>query len=353
MGLVLVILTFNISLFDSKKDVQITDITTDLVVDIFSSTLESTKSNLLSIAISLASDKGIKDAILSDDNDEAYKILNSVASSISNNTLNERVKFQIITKDLYIFARSWDSIFYGMPIEDFRPDLTYMNTRPKVSVEVGRMLSIIATVPIIHKSKVIGYLEIIRLFDDFINNFKQQGIDLFVLLDDKYYDNAIFMQDNDVIDNYIISNQDYNRLSYGILKKIDWDKLKGDKVIKDNKALIIYKEILNFEKSYIGAFVFVINKEVITQHFNQKLMFFINFTHKEILNVSQIINKQKEYELYSNMEVDELLRLFYKRVDRDKLTTIVKQRLQKLNKDQIINQVLSIEYNKKISGEIE
>jgi len=56
----------------------------------------------------------------------------------------------LITKEKNIFVRSWDNIYAGMPIEEYRHDLNYFKNHhtPRTSLEVGRKLGIRATVPI-------------------------------------------------------------------------------------------------------------------------------------------------------------------------------------------------------------
>lgn len=351
--LVIVVVFVNIKLYEQRSYSELANTTTDLVLDIARTNLESTKSNLLSIAISLASDKGLKEAIVHENNDKAYEILHSVASSISQNTLNENTKFQIITKDLYIFARSWDNIFYGMPIEDFRHDLSSMDTKPKVSIEVGRILSIFATVPIIENGEVLGYLEIIRLFDSFVESFRKFGIETFVLMDERYFENAVFMRDNDFLGNYVISHQNYSRLSYNIVKEIDWETLKQNKRIVNSEALILFEPIINSKSEEIGGFIYVVNRSLIDDYFNQKLAFYINLTSEDIVKISNILNKDEHTKAYNDMGVETLLNLYKREYNSVELSDALKNKLDKLEKDEIIKLIINVNKQNNITGEIE
>lgn len=135
------------------------------------SELKSHKMDDLKMALFLSKNKAIVDALENDDEDLGYKILSDITTTIKNDT-NILIRAQIITKELNIFARSWDDIYAGMPIGDYRTDLKYFETHttPRTSIEIGRRLGIKATVPIYKDGEFLGFVEVIS-FSNLLQSF--------------------------------------------------------------------------------------------------------------------------------------------------------------------------------------
>ena len=112
------ILWVNDKVEDNKKD-EISD----NVLTLFRHELEIQKSNALFLSVALSGNKELKDALLDTDEDLGYTILMDKLKKLKEYTYIKDVRTQLLTKDLYIFARSWDNTYAGMPLEGFREDL--------------------------------------------------------------------------------------------------------------------------------------------------------------------------------------------------------------------------------------
>ncbi len=352
--IIVVIVLFIIYFKDTIKEQKI-----DYILDKSLLTLESQlkheKMNFLTIAISLSKNEALINALENDDEDLGYKILSDIMNTIKKNT-NIVIRTQVITSDYHIFARSWDDVYTGMPLEDYRTDLKYFKTHttPRTSIEIGRMLSIKTTVPVYKDNILIGFVEIISFFDSITDFFKNMGIELYVLMDDKYLDIAVFMQENVSIDKYIVSNRNYNHNNIKMLNNIDFKKLKTNRILHKNNKYIFYENMKNGDGKSIGMFVFVLDKKYI-EYFKEpkdEVSFFINITRNNLYDIT----KEQQYEdiLNNNLDIKSLLSLkaTITKDDKRKYQEIVKKRLGKYTKDELIQIMLEQKIINKVEGKI-
>jgi len=319
------------------------------------SQLRNEKINALKLAISLSKNDALINALENDDEDLGYKILSDITQTIKKNT-NVLIRAQIITSDYTIFSRSWDNIYVGMPLENYRSDLTYFKTHktPRTSIEVGRMLSIKTTVPIYKGDTLLGFVEIINFFDSITDFFKNMGIELYVLMDDKYLDISVFMQENIAINKYIVSNRNYNHNNIQLLNSIDFKKLNINRVLYRNNKYIFYENMNNGDGKSIGMFLFVLDKKYIEYFKEPKddVSFFINITRNNLYNIT----KEHQYKeiLNDNMDIKSLLSLksVIVKEDKKKYLEIAQRRLERYTKDELIQIMLEQKVVNKINGKI-
>ena len=167
----------------------------------FHSIVFSTKA--FSFAFALSQNETLQAAIQNNDTAKGYEILKRYMSTLETFS-GSKVRTQIISKDFIIFARSWDNSDAGLNIKKYRPDLVEMeHTRePHLSFEAARRLVLIASIPIVKESELIGFVEVIQKFDSIEKYFKNYDVDLLVLLDDHYEDQAVLLKkspDNRII----------------------------------------------------------------------------------------------------------------------------------------------------------
>lgn len=317
--------------------------------------LKNEKINSLKLAISLSKNESLVIALENDDEDLGYKIISDIMKSIEKNT-NILIRTQIITSEYNIFSRSWDNTYVGMPLEDYRTDLKYFKTHktPRSSIEVGRLLSIKTTVPIYKEDKLLGFVEIISFFDTITDFFKNMGIELYVLMDDKYFDISVFMQDNVTVDKYIISNRNFNHSNIKMLDKIDFKKLKLNSVLYEDNKYIFYKNMKNGDGQSIGIFVFVLDEKYV-KYFKEpkdEVSFLVNITRNNLYDIA----KEEQYNgmLNKNLKIDTLLSIksIVPKEDKKKYLEIVHKELNKYSKDELIQLMLNQKITDKIEGKI-
>ncbi len=318
--------------------------------------LKEYKVNDLKTAILLSKNAALIDALENDDEDLGYKILSSTVQDIEKNT-GFRIRAQIITEELNIFARSWDDVYAGMPIGDYRTDLKYFDshTTPRTSVEIGRRLGIKATVPVYYKdNRLLGYIEVISFFKTMTDFFSTMGVDLYVLLDVKHTDSAVLMTDNLVLSNYVVSNRNYNYSHIQSLKDIDFKKLRLSGVTQKDDKYIFYENMLDGAGTIIGGFAFILPQ----RYFNyfrdpeDDISFLINVTKRDLYDVL----KEEKYEknAYENFSAESLVYLqdVIEKEDRELFLDEAYEKFDQYSKDELIQMMLNRKIVKKIDGKI-
>jgi len=320
------------------------------------SQLKDKQMDALELAIVLSKDKGLVDALENDDEDLGYEILSDTMKSIDNNT-NRFIRTQIITSEYTIFARSWDNIYAGMPLGDYRTDLDYFKTHktPRTSIEIGRRLGIKATVPIYDEvGLLLGFVEVISFFESLTEFFSSIGIDLYVLLDQKHLDIAVLMRDNLVVNNYVVANTTYNHSHVGTLNKVNFKELKSGRIVYINGMYIFYEAMSNGASQTIGGYLFVLPEKYL-DYFrdpDDDISFLINVTRSNLVNIV----KEEHYkaDIYEKHSLASLL--YFKDVvakeDRQELLDEAYDKLDKYSKDELIQLVLDKKIIKKIDGKI-
>jgi len=319
------------------------------------SQLKAHKMEDLRVALMLAKNKALIDALENDDEDLGYIIISDIAKSIQQYT-HKRIRTQVITKDFNIFARSWDDIYAGMPIGDYRTDLQYFKTHstPRTSIEVGRRLGIKATVPVYKDGEFLGFVESISFFKAITNFFSSIGVDLYVLLDVKNIDTAVLMMQNLSIDDYVLANRNYNYAHIQTLKSIDFKELKLSGVVyKDNKY-IFYENMHDGDGKIIGGFVFVLPERYL-EYFRDPeddISFLINITRSSLYDI--VKEERYQNEIYKNYDAASLVYLqdVIDKEDRKVFLDEAYEKFDKYSKDELIQMMLNRKIVKKIDGQI-
>ena len=262
--IVLIILSISIIFFarESQKD-KLLDLQHHIIQD-FRKFLVYENKNLLSFSLALSENGALKNAIIDDDSRKAYEILSQISQRFRKYTTIKTLRIQIFDKDFFIFAQSWGNSSIGMPIWWFRDDLEKFkyNKQPKVGIETGRILTLKATVPIQNGKKYIGYLEVIKFMDEFTKTLRQKGVELCVLMDNKYRKQASLMREYPFLDKYIIANRNFNTIIKTKAQNINWKELDKIGYIYQNNLLYILEPMYNAEKKIIGKYLIVLQKKL-------------------------------------------------------------------------------------------
>ncbi|BDY12623.1 cache domain-containing protein [Hydrogenimonas cancrithermarum] len=329
----------------------------DTLRNYFRNGLNSQKSQALSLAIALAENKALKEALWDDDEDRGYEILSKSLARLREYTLMRDVRAQVITTDLTIFARSWDNTYAGMPLDIFREDLKAITTlkKPKVAIEPGRLLSIKATTPIMHGAKAIGYLEILQFFDKITDDLRRNRIELLVLMNEKLLSIATLMRENPTVQNYVVSNKNYNTNLLKIVERVDMPKLLRQRYLYHRGHFFIVEEMLDGRGDQIGLFLMALSKEDLDQLMNgdKPLSFFLNFTQKDLY---QIVNRWEDptggYRSIYDRNLFKLLNTFQGE-DRMLVEQEIYEVLKEYSKEELIDIILYQNRRRKITGVIE
>ncbi len=328
----------------------------DNVLALFRHEMDIQKSNALFLSVSLSGDKALKEALLDEDEDLGYTILINKLNKLKQYTFIKDVRTQLLTKDLYIFARSWDNTFAGMPLEGFREDLQRIRKirKPKVSIDPGRLLTIKATTPFRDGDDLIGYIEAIKTFDDITMILRKRDIELTVLMYDDFLDVATLMRENPSFGSFIVSNKNYNSTVFFDLEEIDSKLIERENFIITEKFLHIIDVMRDSAGEKIGFYVLSVTKNRLSEYEKMKdnISFFLNISKTDLYNVVESGERKKG--AYRSVYDRAFLDLLEELSEDEKIIfeESAREILKTYDKEALINIILEKQYKKKIEGKI-
>ncbi|MEA1880243.1 MAG: cache domain-containing protein [Campylobacterota bacterium] len=328
----------------------------DQVVENFRAGLDKEMVDLLSFSMALSEDGELKNALSQEDESKGYKILSNISNRFKKHTHLKSLRLQVLTPDFFIFARSWNEGFEGMPIWWFRDDLDRdgQNNEPKVGMETGRLLTFKTTVPIRSGDKILGYLEVITFIDEFSTKLRQRGIELFALMDEKYLKQAELMRDFPLLHGYVVSNQNFNKQLIDKVEILDWEVLLAKNHVYEDDILYVYEPMYNGKKKQIGVYLLAITKDMLKKYEkeNQSISFFTQFSNEDIENV--VDAWENPYGSFRTKFDKDLIELLPKLEQEDKLILEAEAHtmLNSYSKSELIDIVLENSHKEKKIGEI-
>lgn len=353
----LLILALSSNYFNREVAWQVVNEVSDQLSLSLRAELKDEEDEALQFALVLSEDSGLKHALATDDDEAGFRHLKHLIETVHKNT-SKLVRAQIITADLAVFARSWDSdnLFAGMPLDTYRQDLEAIiaHKRPRVSIEVGRRLGIKATVPIYAQATLLGFVEVLQFFDRSTDFFHKFGIDLYVLLDDRFYNTAVLMQNNPTAAWFLVANRRYNTVNLKVLQRIDMKQLRKEKVMRIEDKYLFYERMMNGQGDDIGAFVFVMPKSSI-DHFadsGENLSFLLAFSRRNLYDI--VKKEQYENRIYHSGFDKDLLTLkdIVPEEDREQFMLEAHTVLSHYTKEELIALMLQHKLAQKVKGEI-
>ena len=355
---ILVLLAWTVGSLNREVSWQVVAEVSDQLSLSLRTELATEKEDALRFALVLSENDALRQALLEDDEDMGFSVLKQVMNTVQKNT-STLVRAQLISADSRLMARSWDTdnLFAGMPLDTYRADLEEirLQKKPRVSIEVGRRLGIKATVPVFAgDNSLLGFVEVLQFFDASTDFFYKFGIDLYVLLDDSYYNTAVLMQNNPTVAWYIVGNRRYNNVNLKILQRLDFKKLRKERVLLDENKYIFYEPMQNGSGETIGAFVFVMPKKGI-EHFadtGENLSFLLAFSRNNLYDI--VKKEQYENKVYHSGYDKALLSLkdTVPEEDRDLFMEEARDVLSTYSKEELIALMLRYKLSRQIQGEI-
>jgi len=324
----------------------------DHVVEKLRSELAREKEQAFSFAVALAQNKTLRIALAEEDDEEGYRIISQYMQTLKRFT-STNYRTQVITPDLTIFARSWDNVYAGFPLRGFRPDLQDLESvKPRVSIEIGRLLGFKATVPIVEKGTLLGFVEVLEFFNRITDEFRHFGADLLVLMDDEYYDTAVLMQDNPRMGDYILANPKTHSYHLKVLKDADLERIVQERLVRIGDYYYVHEPLRDGKGERIGMYLIALNQNLYDHLKENDISFFLNFSTEEM----QRIVKKREYPegFFKNRYDRELL--YLKDVvpmdEREMFMHEARERFDEYTKDELIELILQHRFNRRIQGEI-
>ncbi len=207
-------------------------------------------------ATAISQNKEIKNAIINNNKEKTYEILHNLSKYYKEYSKSKNPKIHIHTADVKSFLRSWDKEHNGDDLSDFRHTINQVKEtkKPVLGIEVGWAdLVIRAIVPIIDGKNYLGSVEFIQDFSSIQDALNNEDKYLLSLIDTKLLKNK--PKKENIIDEYALVQQNYNKEIFKIFKKIDFHKLLAIGFIENNGYFYSIKPIVGFNDSFIGYYI--------------------------------------------------------------------------------------------------
>jgi len=354
--IVLVVLLISLFFFAKQSKEDRLESLGDHIVSNFRAGLAYEMADLLSFSLALSEDGELKNALISDDESDGYSILSNITQRFKKYTHLKSLRLQVLSPDFFIFARSWNEGFEGMPIWWFRGDLKKLklNKQPKVGMELGRLLTFKATIPMRSGGKLLGYLEAIKFVDEFADKLHKKDIELFALMDEKYLKHAELMQDFPLLHERVIVNRNFSQPLKNTIEDLDWKRLESESYLYQDERLYLLEPMYNGEGEQIGVYLITLSSEALKRYekANQSVSFFTQFSDEDIEQVVE--SWSHPYGSYRSGYDKDLIGLLSKLNKEDKIEfeSEAKEILGEYSKDELIDVILSNTHNEKKTGVI-
>ncbi len=339
-----------------KADTVRAEEASDNLLTYFRHQIDREKANALFLSVALSDNKALKDALIEEDEETGYRILIETLRKLKTYTFIKDIRTQIITRDLDIFARSWENeSFAGMPLEGFRVDLQRIRRlrKPKVSIDPGRLLTIKATTPFKNGVQLIGYIEAIKTFDELTLNLRKEGISLLVLMDNKYLDIATLMRDNPVLGEYVISNRNYNTMIAGVVQPYV-DRIAKNRYFMSKEYLHVVDEMRDSAGERIGYYLLTIPKSKMVHFENREkqISFFLQLSKDDLYNV--VVSWEQGNGSFKSVYDKEFVKLLdtVDSAERGEFEEEAKEILERYSKEELINIILHKRFQRCKEGKI-
>ncbi|RXK12485.1 response regulator receiver protein [Halarcobacter mediterraneus] len=226
----------------------------------------------------LSKDKQIIDALLKNDNSSLdYRDL---IDEIEEYGEYKNLWVQIIDKNGYSFYRSWTNKV-GDHAASARIDIADMIKSPKPikGISTGRFdMTFKTMIPLFHKGKFLGIIEMISKFNSIAKILKEQNIEPLMVLHENYTKRFIKPFTGLFIENNYVANLNASKSFMEKAEKIGIKKLMYlEKPLVLKEYIVITDQIKNMHGGEMGFFIFFLDKEKLDKSilYNFKVEYFI------------------------------------------------------------------------------
>lgn len=355
LALSLLILFAMIVYFYVQKKEEFVNRIDIVLMNLLDKQIEQEKAESFAFSFALAQNETLQTAIERNDTAKATEILKRYASTLEVFS-GSKVHAQIVTNDFIIFARNWENTSTGLSIKAYRPDLAdIIRTRkPHLSFEAARRMVLIASIPVIKDKRLIGFIEVIQNFDTLKNYFANYDIDLLVLMDVKYQNQAVLLKNNPRIGNTIVANDDANIHHIAYLKRAGLNRLLTRGILEGDDYVYFSRAILNADGQNIGSFILVLSKQKMKlfNAFEEELDTFLTYSRKDLYFSGA--DRSPATNLWNNYTAEELLSLkkCIHPEDKSALEEKLRTDLDAYSKEELISLLLDTNTNQKSRGHI-
>ncbi len=260
----------------------------------------------LAIAMSLAQDKALKEALRQ--NDPSLIDLKKFSADLRRNTKFKNVWFQVSDKDGVSFTRSWTDK-RGDSLYDLRSDVREMIANPHVmsTISTGSTgkfdMTFKSMVPIFDDKEFIGMFEVITHFNSIDRRLQSKGYRSVILVDEKYKKQLKFPFTKKFVGDYYVANLDADPTLMDILRDRGVESFLGSK-----KSYHHYKD----------KYLIIVHH--IPDSFGNDMGYYFVFAPMLSVDMEAVSNIESTINLYSFILFVFLTIIFYALLDKSRLS---------------------------------
>lgn len=237
----------------------------DFNSELMARSLENERLNALAISILLSKSDTIKNCYITQNHEICMNAAKEFIGIIGHIPKYKDVNIHMHNADVISLARSWDDTKFGDNLSGFRYMLNDIknNMQPLSGIEVGRCGMFIRGIsPIFFENKFMGSLEVMLNFSALDDVAKNQGLNIFILLDKSFDSDCIQNIDKNLLKNHYILNQNISNVNLlPNLRRFDYENLKFARLGDD---YFYSKSLIDISNNKIGYIVLHYNDNVIS-----------------------------------------------------------------------------------------
>ena len=242
---------------DIKKNVYEKEI--QQLHNMLNDSIKSKKSVGLTNVISVANNKQLVHSLMTDNREEAIKVLQDIGKKFKNSTKYKNIKLHLHTKDTKSFVRAWKTNKFGDDLSDFRPSLLEVKRDKKafVTFEAGRAgLVLRAITPLFDDNgNYVGSLEFIQGLNSVAKSFDKLKHDFLFLMNNSLLSVAKKAANSKSVGDYKVSQRFIQQEFLSDAQKIDINKLLKDGYLISNNYFYTFKYVRSSNANKVGVFL--------------------------------------------------------------------------------------------------
>lgn len=268
----LALIAFFYKSYTNERELNSVKIFFDYQIKQLHKNIDDQKLSSMALAVLLGQNDRVQECF-NKEREVCIKNINEIVKNLSQVLMYKNIKIHIHTNDLRSYLRHWSPQNYGDNLSSFRYLLLEADKhkKPVTGIESGVGGTFIRAVSNVTKGSLkLGTIEVMLDFDHVSRFFKDQGIDLFVLLDkDLIYSQQKREADNLLPNYYVVNFASANLNLLPILKDFD---LKSSDFFNYKTHFFASSPLIDANQKRIGYFVLHVNKNIKEQNVLQEYL---------------------------------------------------------------------------------
>lgn len=258
--------------YTDEKELNSVKIFFDYQIKQLHKNIEDQKLSSMALAVLLGQNDRVQECF-DKEREICIKNINEIVKNLSQVLMYKNIKIHIHTSDLRSYLRHWSPQNYGDNLSSFRYLLLEADRQKRAvtGIESGVGGTFIRAVANVTKGDLkLGTIEVMLDFNHVSGFFRDQGVDLFVLLDKKLIHAQQKRETDNLLPKYYVANFASANLNLlPILKEFDLD---SNDFFRYKTHFFALSPLIDANQKRIGYFVLHVNKNIKEQNILQEYL---------------------------------------------------------------------------------